>query len=310
MFKKILVPLDGSALAAAALLPASALARRDDAELMLVGVPSTLPVEEMDAYLATMVSCLSADGLLVRATLPPRSPEDGVNEATEFAHADVICMSTHGCTGLDALLSPDVTWQVLAQTSAPILVCNYAAEEQAGPSVHQLRFMDDATVPILVPLDGSLHAEGVLPFAWELAREFGNPLVLLHTGNSLFPTEGASALGMASEESVGYRMEEADAYLSKKQQELTRAGLRARTVVRNGAPAAVIQAIAQEYHAGLIVIASHGQGWLGRLVLGSVARSVLSQSETPVLLVRRFAPVPSAEKVEAERTLAETRPGR
>ena len=55
MFKKIIVPLDGSALAAAALLPASALAKRSNAELVLVGATSTPHVAEIGAYLATMV---------------------------------------------------------------------------------------------------------------------------------------------------------------------------------------------------------------------------------------------------------------
>ncbi len=304
MFKKILVPLDGSALASAALLPASTLARRDNAELLLVGVTSTSTVAEIGAYLATMVSCLSEEGLTVRAMLPPGSPENEISEEAELARADLIVMTTHGRTGLDALLHPSVTWRVLAQTNAPLLVSRYADEEQAAPSVHQLRFLTDATAPILVPLDGSPQAEQVLLPAQEMAEEFGNPLVLLRVGEPLLLAESLGAQDLMPGGSVGYWMEEAEAYLRQKRKELARAGLRVKTIAAPGTPAEVIQAAAREYQAGLIVIASRGRGWLGRLVMGSVARNVLSQSQTPILLVRRFEPVP-AEGVKTEQVLVE-----
>ena len=302
MFKKILVPLDGSALAAAALLPASALAKRSNAELVLVGATSTPHVAEIGAYLATMVNCLSAEGLTAHAMIPLESPEEKIREEVEFACADLIVMTTHGHTGLDALAHPSVTWKVLAQTSAPILVTRFADEEQQEPPVHQLPFMTDSTVPILVPLDGTLPAERVLPLVREIATEFGNPVVLVRAGDPLLLAEGAGAQDLAHGGSAGYWMEEAEAYLHEKEMELMKAGLRVTSIVELGMPAAVIQATAQEYHAGLIIMASHGRGWLERLILGSVTRTVLSQAETPVLLVRRFVAAP-VEKVEAERVL-------
>jgi nucleotide-binding universal stress UspA family protein len=43
---------------------------------------------------------------------------------------------------------------------------------------------------------------------------------------------------------------------------------------------------AHERNAGLIVMASHGRGGLGRALFGSVADSVLRRSRVPVLLIR------------------------
>lgn len=307
MFKKILVPLDGSALAAAALLPATALAKQDHAELILVGATSTPHVAEIGAYLAEMVTCLSADGLTVRAMLPLGAPEDAITEEAELAHADLIVMTTHGRTGLDALAHPSVTWQVLAQTNAPVLVTRFTEEERQEPPVHQLPFMTDSKAPILVPLDGTLPAERVLPLVIEIGKEFGNPIVLVRAGDPLLWAAGEGALDLAPGGAVGCWMVEADTYLREKAEELTRAGLEVTRVTALGVPADVILDMAQEYHAGLIIMASHGRGWLGRLVLGSVTRSVLSQSETPVLLVRQF--VPAAKYVLDERMLvkADTR---
>jgi nucleotide-binding universal stress UspA family protein len=302
MFKKILVPLDGSALAAAALLPASALARRDDAELILVGAASTSHVAEIDAYLATMVNCLNADGLTAQAMMPLGSPENAVNEEAALACADLIVIATQGRDGMDALHHPNVTWRVLARTSAPVLIIRYADEDQEMPAVHQLAFMTDPTAPILVPLDGTLSAERVLPLVREIGQMFGNPVVLVRAGDPLLLAEGTGALDLAPGGAVGCWMDEADAYLCQKQAELTRDRLKVTHVIELGMPAAVIQAAALDYHAGLIIMASHGQGWLGRLVLGNVTRSVVSQSDIPILLVRRFVPV-SAEEARVEQVL-------
>jgi hypothetical protein len=57
----------------------------------------------------------------------------------------------------------------------------------------------------------------------------------------------------------------------------------------------------QEHHVGLVVMASHGRGWLGRLVLGSVAKSLLGQLALPILLVR---PVLAAPATDQRQTLA------
>jgi nucleotide-binding universal stress UspA family protein len=302
MFKKILVPLDGSALAAAALLPASALAKRANGELVLVGATSTPHVAEIGAYLATMVNCLSAEGLTAHAVIPQGSPDEEITKEVEFACADLIVMTTHGHTGLDALLHPSLTWRVLARTSAPILVTRFAEDEQQEPPVHQLPFMTDPTAPILVPLDGTTSAERVLPLVHNIAIEYGNPIVLVRAEDPLLLAEGAGAQDLAHGSMAGYWIEEAEAYLHQKETELMRAGLRVTSIVELGSPAEVIQATAQAYHSGLIIMASHGRGWLGRLILGNVTRTVLSEAETPLLLVRRFEAVP-VEKVETERVL-------
>jgi nucleotide-binding universal stress UspA family protein len=302
MFKKILVPLDGSALAAAALLPASALAKHDQAELVLVGATSTPHVAEIDAYLATMVNCLSADTLVVRAMVPRESPEVESSEATTFAQADLIVMATHGHTGLDALAHPSVTWRVLAQTSAPVLVTRFAEDEQQAPPVHQLPFLVDAAAPILVPLDGTRSAERVLPLVRDIALAFGNPVVLVQAEDPLLLAEGMAGMELAPGGAASYWQAEAETYLREKETELAEAGLRVSSIVTLGLPAEVIQATAREYHAGLIIMASHGRGWLGRLVLGGVTTQVLSQSETPVLVVRQCAPEP-VEKVQPAQML-------
>jgi len=53
-----------------------------------------------------------------------------------------------------------------------------------------------------------------------------------------------------------------------------------------GVPAEEIVKAAEEWSADLVVIGSHGRGALGRVLLGSVAESVMRHAPCPVLVVR------------------------
>lgn len=57
-------------------------------------------------------------------------------------------------------------------------------------------------------------------------------------------------------------------------------------VIKSGAAADNIVAIADKGGYDLIIMGSHGHGTLGNLVMGSVATKVLAHSRVPVLLVR------------------------
>jgi nucleotide-binding universal stress UspA family protein len=289
MFKQIVVPLDGSSQAEIALVPASELARRFDAEILLVSVPAEAGVEKTGAYLTDQVQRLSKEQLRVHAVLPPGTPAEAVRQEAALVHADLIVMATHGRTGLDALLHPSVTWNIFTQTTAPILTCRSCEARQATPQMLGLRFLTDKTAPILVPLDGSAQAEEALALACKLSEDFGNPLVLARAAEPLVLDGGIGAAGMAAGEAAMWAQEDADEYLHAQQENLIQRGLTVQCVSAVGPPINLIRAVVQEYQVGLIVIASHGRGWLGRLVLGSVARTILSHIETPVLLVRRAA---------------------
>jgi len=67
-------------------------------------------------------------------------------------------------------------------------------------------------------------------------------------------------------------------------------GLAAETAVRHGDPRSVIVDEAEEWDADLIVVGSHGYTGLKRLLLGSVAQSVVSHAPCSVEVVRVKAP--------------------
>jgi nucleotide-binding universal stress UspA family protein len=54
-----------------------------------------------------------------------------------------------------------------------------------------------------------------------------------------------------------------------------------------GDPGREIVRAAQEWHADLIVLGTHGRNALGRLMMGSTAEAVFRHAPCPVLLVRQ-----------------------
>ena len=138
----------------------------------------------------------------------------------------------------------------------------------------------------LVPLDGSVVAEGIIPFILEIAGPLDMEVVLLRVVVPIPPSviEGSRHVDV---EDVEKRRLEAEEYLAPIAGELRAKAVRVRTQVRRGAPTAEILAGAREARADLIAMTTHGRSGLGRLLFGSVAEAVLRQSEVPVFLMRQ-----------------------
>jgi nucleotide-binding universal stress UspA family protein len=132
---------------------------------------------------------------------------------------------------------------------------------------------------ILVPLDGSELAELALVPAALLARRFNAQLWLIFVLVPV-PLESGSSVRLARA-----AVDQAQEYLQDVQRRLEADGLAVRAIVRWGDPAGEILAAAQEGHADLIAMATHGRGGLGRWMIGSVADRVVRTATIPVLVV-------------------------
>jgi nucleotide-binding universal stress UspA family protein len=133
---------------------------------------------------------------------------------------------------------------------------------------------------ILVPLDGSALAEEALSRAVDLARQSGGSLTLLRAA------EAHSIVGDPIEAQVTV-VREAEEYLEQVAKRLRDQGFhKVETSVWYGAaPLSIVEA-ARLRRADLIVMSTHGRSGLGRLILGSVAESVLRGTSVPILLLR------------------------
>jgi nucleotide-binding universal stress UspA family protein len=96
---------------------------------------------------------------------------------------------------------------------------------------------------------------------------------------------------------AGGSLEEANRHITKQAEEITNkigdavraSGLTVETAVRRGDPRSVILDEAKEWDADLIVVGSHGYTGIKRLLLGSVAQSVVSHAPCSVEVVRQKA---------------------
>ncbi len=138
----------------------------------------------------------------------------------------------------------------------------------------------------LVPLDGSIVAEGIIPFVLEIAGPLDMEVVLLRVLLPIPPSviEGTRHMEV---ENVEKRRREAEQYLAPIAAELRAKGVRVTTMVRRGEPAEEILAGARAAGADLIAMTTHGSSGLGRLLFGSVAEAVLRRSDIPVFLMRQ-----------------------
>jgi nucleotide-binding universal stress UspA family protein len=140
MYKKILVPLDGSPLAEAVLPHVQALAKSEDAEIVLLRVAVTpdpnffhrdegegrqitdaIEGEALD-YLETEVTKLQKEGAKVTSITRDGTIPDTILKVAEETHADVIALSTHGRVGIQRLLQGSVAEEIVHASHIPVML--------------------------------------------------------------------------------------------------------------------------------------------------------------------------------------------
>jgi nucleotide-binding universal stress UspA family protein len=140
MYKKILVPLDGSPLAEAVLPHVQALAKSEGAEIVLLRVAVTpdpnffhrdpgegrqitdaIEKEALD-YMETEVAKLQNEGTPVTYITRDGTIPDTILEVAEETHADVIAMSTHGRVGIPRLWKGSVAEEIVHASHIPVML--------------------------------------------------------------------------------------------------------------------------------------------------------------------------------------------
>ena len=174
MFKRLLVPLDGSPEAETALEPALALAQRFEAELLLVRTvkvhpfPGTDPgqayrqaMEAAEAYLETVATQLRKEGVQVLTSIPYDSLAAGIIDQAAFRRVDLIVMGAPRRKGLKALLHPRIAWKVLTHTDVPLLIWKGSVAQDEKP--RRPGGLTAASAPRAGPQDGLRPAEHARP---------------------------------------------------------------------------------------------------------------------------------------------------
>jgi len=139
---------------------------------------------------------------------------------------------------------------------------------------------------VLVPLDGSRLAEGILPFVLQIAGPLDLEVVLVRVVEPVMP-QALEGTGQFVVDDVVARLREARQYLAPVAEDLRGRGVRVTTDARHGEPLTELLAAARDSQADLIAMTTHGRSGLGRLLFGSIAEAVLRRAKIPVLMMRR-----------------------
>lgn len=297
MFTHLLVPLDGSRLAEAALAPAAYLAEMFDARVTLVHVIErnapreihgqrhlTTPAEAY-AYLTRVAARAFPDTEEVAChvhTSAVGNVADSIAAHVEELAPDLIVMCTHGRGGLREWLFGSIAQQVVAAGTTPVLLIRPTADAQRERTFVCRR--------ILVPLDGNSDHEQGVAVAADLASACGARLHLtmaVPTRSTLSAEHAIAGVALPGTVSTLLDMAAANAelYLRQHVALLEAEGQTVTVEVTRGDPASCIVSTALRSDVDLIVLGTHGKAGADAFWSESVAPKVSGRTKLPLLLV-------------------------
>ncbi len=300
MYRRMLVPLDGSELAEVAFNYAKNLAcSLTGMEVFLLHVYSPEErglVPKHRAYIERAADTIvrhsertqsRARVVKAQGELAMGNPAEEILRYADRNDIDLILMATHGRSGVNRWAMGSVAYKVLRASKVPVWLIRAGIAEEIVEDKLPIR-------TILVPLDGSKLAESVLPHVETLAKQWADgqaEVVLVRVCqppdvSSDYPSD----MPLSWEEHVELEMAkcklEAGPYLVEIGKQLREAGLKVRQEVPLGKPAKAIIDYASSNRVSLIAMITHGRSGISRWVYGSIAEEVMLGAFTPVLLVR------------------------
>lgn len=296
MYKRILVPLDGSKLAETVLPFTVYLAVRFQATLILFHVvekdsPNEIhgqhhlrEVAEARDYLHEVAGKLSATGVSILQDVH-EVQEAGVAQTirnhVEELQIDMIVLCAHGNGGLRDMIYGSIAQQVIRQVSVPVLFIR--PKNITDPSMHPIR-------QILIPLDGSKAHEVAIPVAVYLAAKCEAKIRLLTvvpTADTLSVKEAviSRVSPRATSLTLDITAQQAEAYLDQISQELSTHGVSVSGAVLRGNILSRMIEITTAESIDMIVMATHGHNAIDARWEGSLTPRFLPVTPVPVILV-------------------------
>lgn len=184
--------------------------------------------------------------------------------------ADLLVFGSHGSSFMRHLLLGSTAERLLSRSAIPMLVVKQAAHE--------------AYKTLLVPVDFSPSSRRALALAQAIAPRA--EIILLHV--AALPFEGKLRYAGIDDDIIGrYQaaaMVEARRSLATLQARAAPNVAGIRLEVGQGDPSQCILQYEQEFDCDLIVIGKHGESLAEDLLLGSVTRHVLEESQSDLLI--------------------------
>ncbi len=319
MVKRILVPLDGSALAERAIPVAARIVRASAGSMLFLRVVSTASEfgvymndpsllmreaieEDLSAandYLTEISKSQTLAGIKIDSGIFTGSAALQIVDIARTQSIDLIVMCSHGEAGIKRWVMGSVAHKVVRHSSIPILVLRDSGEKSAN--LYQER---EKSLRVLVTLDGSPLAEMALEPAVQLATQLAAPgkchLNLLRVVDLPNRYGGWRSLTYIDTNMLQQARQATEDYMDLIADRVRAnvpdsAGLTVTTSVRfeMDIPGRIAR-VAEHGDDGeediggydLVAMATHGRGAIPRWALGSVTERVLDSTRLPLLIVR------------------------
>ncbi len=268
--RRLIVPLDGSRPAEAALHYGVHLAGRQQAQLVLVHVleqGATAERSNAERYLHDLVT-RHTDGIAAETHVLRGNPVDAILTFLGENRADLLVLSRNGRTSLLRNRADSVALRVIRQSTIPVLLID-EVDAEAAPDLDE----------ILVPLDGSALAESALPLAIEIIGKMGR-LCLVRV---VLPVEDSS--GETIHHETAAAIDEARAALLQVAIDLRQHGVNVTWEIRFGDPASEILRAAETAGVRGIAMATRGLSGQRPWTFGSVTESVIRAGKLPIIMI-------------------------
>ncbi len=248
---------------------------------------------EASAYLERLQEqAARASGQTVDTRLEQGHPADRISSVARQLRADVTVLGSHGHGGATAWHLGSTVQQVLAVARTSVLVVR--------PGLPDL--VEVAPKRILVPLDGSVRTESVLPVAARVAQTHGAELLLAHVVLEPLPSAMLTAVeDLELARHLASRLEAgAKRYLEQLRAQLPR-DIKVRTVViRHPDQRQSLLELSRREQSDLVVLSAHGAICNRERSFGSVALYMLTHSKTPLLVLQDLPEAELADEAGQE----------
>jgi nucleotide-binding universal stress UspA family protein len=299
VYQALMVPLDGSEFGRHAIPWALAIAEPAGARVDLVHVlapPYDLGVPEGDKLvLADAIDSARTGteerlrdlanrlrvgtGIQFGSAIVEGNPADALLRYADERATDLIVMTTHGRSGLARAVVGSVSNEVVRRSRCPVLL--------ARPHRHLPEEREAAAVSdILVPLDGTVTSEAILPHALEVCRLTGASCTLLHVAVPEILLPSAAVPVALADQHATAEEQWADTYLATRADRFHDEVVPVTTAaLRHADVADGILEYCAAHPVSLIAMATRGTKGLERAMLGSTMDALLKKTHLPLLVI-------------------------
>jgi nucleotide-binding universal stress UspA family protein len=278
--KNILVPVDFSEQSTMAVNYGLSLAREFGAGVVVAHIApfDRKLYEAAKVRLLELIPMDLRESLHFETVVKSGDVQDEILGIVADRNIDLVVMGSHGRGYLPRMVLGSVTESMLRKLPVPVLTVSHLDQERKldKPGVVALK-------RILYASDLSDESEAGLKFSMRLAHGLDAHLTVAHVIDPI-------ATGFLAEQTPGYLPDyagdtraQAEEYLDRLVALNSDGSVAISTVLDEGPPRVVINEIARECNADLIVINLQGRGRLERALLGSTAEHVIRTAGVPVL---------------------------